>query len=92
MNYPDDATLIERGKYATLSKERYAQIERVQMIGKTIMHLAGPLLKDCQERPPVDGGPLTELEKCIKNARSARDRLIEICTEQNQIKPGAWPE
>lgn len=92
MNYPDDATLIERGKYATLNKERYAQIERVQKLSKTIMHHANPLLQDCQERPPVDASSLVALEDCIRNARSARDRLIEICKEQNQLKPAAWPE
>lgn len=92
MQYPDDATLIERGKYATLSKERYAQIERVQKLSKVIMHHANPLLQDCQERPPVDASSLVVLEECVKNARSARDRLIEICNEQNKLKGAAWPE
>jgi hypothetical protein len=92
MDYPDDATLIERGRYATLSKERYAQIERVQNLSKQIMHYANPLLADCQERPPVDGVPLKMLEDCVRNARTARDKLIEICIEQNKLKGAAWPE
>lgn len=92
MNFPDDATLLARGKYATLSKERRAQVERVQNISKTIMHLANPLLKDCEERPPVDADSLVRLEDCIKNARSARERLIELCTRMNELEPEAWPK
>lgn len=90
--FPDEPTLIARGKYATLSKERRVQIERVQTICKTIMHLANPLLDDCQEKPPADGSPLSRLEECIKNARSARDRLIELSTQMNELKEQAWPK
>lgn len=90
--FPDNDTLLARGKYATLSKERWAQVERVQTISKTIMHLANPLLKDCEEKPPVDASPLVKLEECIKNARSARNRLIELSKEMNELHDQAWPK
>lgn len=92
MQYPDDATLVARGKYATLSKERYAQIERVQKIAKTIMHHANPLLQDCQEQPPVDGSHLKALEDCLRNAQNARERIVELCAGMDELKPTAWPQ
>lgn len=92
MNYPDDATLIARGKLSTLNKERREQIERVQTIAKTIMHKANPLLADCQQKPPVDAEPIANLENCLKNAYKARERLIELCAEIAVLEPQAWPK
>jgi hypothetical protein len=92
MQFPDDARLIAMGKYSMLGRERRAQVERVQTIAKTIMHLANPLLKDCEEKPPADESTLIKLEECIKNARSARNKLIEVGTQMNELEPEAWPK
>lgn len=92
MEFPEESVLIARGKYATLSRERKSQIERVQKISTTIMHMANPLLRDCEERPPKDSGPLKMLEDCVKNAHQARGKLIELCTQMNELKQQAWPE
>lgn len=92
MQYPDEQRLIAMGKYSLHSKERREQIERVQMISKTIMHLANPLLKDCEEKPPVDASALVKLQDCIKNAENARGKIIEACKEMAALKPIAWPE
>lgn len=92
MIYPDDATLLARGKYSTLGKELREQVERVQKICKTIMHLANPLLDDCQEDPPVDGSVLVKLEECVKNAGKARERIIELCAMRAELREAAWPE
>ena len=92
MEYPDDDTLIARGKLSTLNRERRVQIERVQTIAKMLMHKAGPLLADCQEKPPTDGEPLVSLETCVKNATAARIKLIELCGEIAILEPLAWPK
>lgn len=88
--YPADDILVARGKYATLSKERRQQIERVQTICKTIMHLANPLLDDCQEKPPANADPLTKLQDCLKNAQTARDRIVVLCGAMAELEPLAW--
>jgi hypothetical protein len=92
MNFPDDARLIAIGKYSMLGRERYAQIERVQTIAKTIMHLANPLLKDCEQEPPDDGTALKALQDCLRNAENARERIISLCAERAALKPEAWPK
>jgi hypothetical protein len=92
MQFPEDPRLLALGKYYLLRRERRAQIERVQTIAKTLMHLANPLLKDCEEQPPVDGGPLKALQDCIRNAETARTKLIDICGQLAAIRPEAWGE
>jgi hypothetical protein len=92
MQYPDDARLIAIGKYSMHSRERRAQVERVQNICKTIMHLANPLLTDCQERPPVDSTHLAKLQECLKNAENARGKIIEHCNAMAELEPEAYPK
>ena len=91
MQFPEEQRLLALGKYYLLRRERRAQIERVQTIAKTIMHLANPLLKDCEEQPPADGVPLKGLQDCIRNAETAREKLIEVCKDMEAIRPEAWP-
>jgi hypothetical protein len=90
--FPTDDILIARGKYSTLGKDRRQQLDRVQTICKTVMHLANPVLQDCSEQPPVNEVHLLELEKCVKNLRSAREKLVELGNHMNAIKPIAWSE
>lgn len=92
MEYPDEETLVARGKYSTLNKERRAQIERVQTICKTIMHNANPLLKDCEDKPPNDLSALAALDTCVRTATSARKRIVELCIEMSELEPIAWPK
>lgn len=92
MQFPEDPRLLALGKYYLLRRERRAQIERVQNIAKTIMHLANPLLKDCEDQPPADASSLVKLEDCVRNARSARDKIVEVCKELEEIKLEAWPQ
>lgn len=90
MVYPDNATLLARGKWATLGREKYALIRDAQTIGKKIMHLANPFLEDCQEELPADETPLKELHGCLKGAEKIRGRLVEIATERASLKAQAW--
>lgn len=92
MQYPDESRLIAMGKYSMHSKERRAQVERVQTICKTIMHLANPVLDDCQERPPVDESPLKKLQDCLRNVEDARVKIIEHCKAMADLETEAWPK
>lgn len=88
--FPDDPTLIARGKHATLSRERRQQIERVAGICKTVMHLANPILDDCQEKPPTNAKPLDELETCLTNLKAARERIVTLCLGMEELREEAW--
>ena len=88
--FPADDILIARGKYSTLGKDRRAQLERVQTVCKTIMHLANPVLQEMQDQPPAEQKNLVELLKCVRNLRRARRKLVELGDHMNAIKPIAW--
>lgn len=90
--YPDDSTLIARGKYSTLSKERKEQIKRVQGVCTTMMTAAHNILQDCQAKPPVNMAAYESMAKCLENAISARDRIAALCTEMAELEPMAWPQ
>lgn len=90
MNYPDEATLIARGKWATLGRERYSLIRDMQAASKRIMHLANPMLDDAQEEPPVNDQPLKDLQGCLKGAEKIRERLLIVCNERASLKAQAW--
>lgn len=88
--FPDDATLIARGKYSTLSRERREQLSRIAKIGTTIIGTANAILRDCEERPPSDGAPLAMLETCLGNLKAAREKLITLSLGMAELEPQAW--
>lgn len=92
MQFPDDPTLIARGKYSTLGRERHAQLARVQKIGTTLIGTANHILRDCEQQPPVDGSHVKLLEDCLRNVQDAREKLVLLCAEMSALKPQAWPE
>jgi len=88
--FPADDILIARGKYTTLSRERGAQVRRVQEICTTILQASNATLKDCQERPPMNAQPLATLEKCVANLKDARERITTLCIEMDGLRGLAW--
>lgn len=92
MMYPDDQTLIARGKYSTLGKERRQQLERVQSICTSMMTSAQQSLRDCETMPPVNNGFVQQIEKCLENLKEAREKIVTLAAEMIEIKKVAWPE
>lgn len=90
--FPDDATLIARGKYSTLTKERREQLERVQAICTTIITMAHGTLRDCEQKPPKNREPLETMKKCFDNLEVARERLITACLGMAELQEEAWPK
>lgn len=90
--FPDEPTLIARGKYSTLGSERKKQLERVQNICNTITSAAHNTLRDCEKTPPIEGEHVQAIDKAFKNLLDARMKLIEIGKQMVDIKPTAWPE
>lgn len=90
--FPDDATLLARGKYSTLSHERHEQIRRVQDICRTMQATVAKVVTDFQEEPPTDPALVPLLEKCVSNLTSARERIMTMCLGMAEIKTEAWPK
>lgn len=90
MEYPDDPTLIARGKQATLLKERREQVQRVQDICRTVQGNATLILNDCQKRPPEDERAIVESLKALENASKARTRIIELSNGIADLEEPAW--
>jgi hypothetical protein len=90
--YPDEATLIARGKYSTLSKERRKQLERAREICTSITTASHAALRDCEHQPPEENGPVLTVEKCLANLKDTRERLTALSKEMIELQPIAWPE
>ena len=92
-NWPEPEVLIARGKYTTLSRERYAQIDRVQMIVTTMISEAHGVLRDCQradKQPPQEPGRMQQLSKCLENLGAARSKIEELCKDLQILQKEAW--
>ncbi len=89
--FPDDATLIARGKQTTLIKERREQIERVQTVCKYMQGQVALILQGVQKKPPED---VTEqiqiMNKSLENAFKAQVKIIELSTGIDQLETEAW--
>jgi len=90
--FPSDDILIARGKYSTLGKERRGQLERVQGICTTIITAAQATLRDCEQIPPVNTGPISTLETCVANLQEARETIVDLANNMQAVKPIAWAE
>lgn len=90
--FPDEATLIARGKYSTLTNERRAQLERVQGICTSIMTAAQGALRDCELKPPANPAHIETIVKCMQNLKDARERIITISLGLIELEPEAWPK
>lgn len=87
--YPDDATLLARGKYSTLGKERRKQLERIQTTLSTVMHLCHQAMKGAQMDQP-DVSPIMQMGNCVENLEQAAERVAEYSELMAELKPGAW--
>ena len=93
--FPDDVTLLARGKYSTLNKMRREQLERVQGIVTTIVTDAHKVLRDCQRErneAPKEPQHMTELSKCLENLHAARETIHTLCLGLQELEEDAWPK
>jgi hypothetical protein len=90
--FPDDQTLIARGKYSTLGRKRHEQLERLQKICTTVIGTANHIMRDAEQKPPTDLGPLKLLEDCLHNAQNARALLLVLSVQMNELENEAWPK
>jgi hypothetical protein len=90
--FPDDTTLLARGRYATLSRERKQQLDRFQKVCSMVMSKVAAALKDAADIPPVNSEPLQAIERCLANLSDARAKLVDLSTQMAELRPTAWPE
>lgn len=90
--FPEDQRLLAIGKYSFLGRKRREQLERLQKICTTVIGTANHIMRDAEQKPPSDIGPIKLLEDCLKNAQNAREQLVNLSTEMNAIENEAWPK
>lgn len=91
--FPDEATLIARGKYTSLNRERREQIQRVQTIVTTIITEAHSVLRDCQRddlKEPQEPQRMQTLSKCLENLHAARSKISSLCLGLQGLEEEAW--
>lgn len=89
MQFPDDATLIARGKYSTLGKERRKQLERVQKTAANLMSLCQQAMNGVQAEV-ADTKAISSMQTNVDNLKDAGDLIVSLGTEMAAIKEAAW--
>lgn len=90
MQFPDDNTLLARGKYTTLSSERKKQLERVRVACQTMMTSTQRVLRDCEERPPQNMDDILLIGRCLENIKTAREVIVGLCNDMADLETEAW--
>lgn len=88
--FPDEQTLIARGKQSTLLKERREQIQRVQDICRKVQGNATLILNEAQKKPPETLAQVEESLRALENAKKAIDRLITLSNGIAELEDEAW--
>lgn len=88
--FPDDSTLIARGKYSTLNHERREQIKRAQKIVETMQAKLYTLVQSIQTPEPAPD--LSELRTCLDNLQKASSLIEDLCMQMQELRDIAWAE
>ena len=94
ISYPSEETLLARGKYSTLGRERNEQIERVMKNGKGVIDTMRQYLllasNGIQECPTTHRDSITALRACLGNLENAWNRIDELNAEREALHVEAW--
>ena len=90
--FPDDATLIARGKYATLRRDKRQQLERIQATCATLITTAQGVLTECQAKAQDRPQLIVTLATCVENLTEARDKVITLNAGMAELENAAWPK
>lgn len=89
--FPDDATLIARGKYSTLGKERRVQLERVRVTASNLMSLCQQAMTGVQAEV-ADMKAIIDMQPRVDSLKDAGERIKVLSADMLALKPEAWPE
>ena len=87
--FPDDPTLIARGKYSTLSGERRDHLKRVAKLSNTLQQNLLAAIRGMEDRKDVTTY-LTGMRACLANLEQSWTRLKAIHAEQCGLSMEAW--
>ena len=91
MKFPDDATLIARGKYSTIGKERRKQLQRVQQTAANLLGLCQQAMHGVQAEQ-ADTKAISAMQVHVDSLKDAGDRIVDLGMDMAELKPQAWPE
>ena len=92
ISYPDDLTVLARGKYSICGKERREQIERVAKLANTMQQHLLLALNGVQEEPTEKREHLNALRACLGNWENAWNRIDELDAERALLRAEAFGE
>ena len=90
MDHLDDATLIARGRYATLSSERRALMKSLQGDAEALANYARRILRSAETDTDF---VLEEIEHAavrISDARTRIKRMAVLNAQRDELRPAAW--
>jgi hypothetical protein len=87
--FPDDPTLIARGKYSTLSGERRDHLKRVAKLSNTLQQHLLSALRGLEDRKDI-AHHLTGMRACLANFEQSAERMKAIHAEQDELSMEAW--
>ena len=89
MNFPDDATLLARGKYATLGSERRKRMKELRERMAAVTDQARVMLRFDEDAK--DAGPTFEaMQRQMERTGECLTELSALQIEMDALKPDAW--
>ncbi len=87
--FPDDPTLIARGKFSTLSGERRDHLKRVAKLSNTLQANLLAAIRGLEDRKDITHH-LTAMRACLANLEQSAERMKAIHEEQAALSMEAW--
>lgn len=89
--FPDEATLIKRGMYATVGSERRKKMRELSTAMVSITEQARVVSRYAESME--NAGPLLDAMKVrLDAALEYRAELVQYEAELNELRPAAWPD
>lgn len=92
MNLPDDATLIARGTYSTLQRERHKRLKVVRDACEAIQAQARLVLRDAEADVDHEDAPLQAMQRRFSVIEGTLIEIRDLNAQIADIKQAAWPE
>ena len=89
MNYPDDATLIARGQYSTLTAERRECLRRLRTNAEALAENGRRILRDLEEMA-FAGEQIELVAEHAADARQIIKRISELDNMRDVLRSAAW--
>lgn len=89
VNFPDDAVLVARGKYATLGASKRDHMKKLHGVMSRLTDQARVVLR-YDEDAEVAYAVFMAMQGNMDEAASTIGQLAELTKEMDELKPSAW--